>query len=527
MKPGNKLGSALCAVVLLVTASPSVGEATQGGGTPNLVHRANVPYKGGSDIEFLSRTETVTRQVVSYKVVRTRRVSCRAKRVRCRRGQRFKTIRTRPRRVAVRTTVQEQVNRSYAFTGSLSGYSGGTPVGLRVMDITDPAAPRVASFLTCQSNQLDVQVTQRDGRSYVLLGLDYGASNAFKDKPSDCHAELGLPRSFTGVLVVDVTDASAPRPVGSVSLPYGAHNSTLHPAGRYLYASDSELEGPFSRSDERPYATSRIQIVDLANLNAPAMVNEVDIPGWGSAHDITFNASGSRAYSAALTQTQIFDTTDPAQPKLLTTIADPEINIHHQADPYTLNGREYLVITDELAGAAGNAYCPGGGLHIYDITDELVPVKTSRFFAPSMTTLFDEQRWFICTSHVLRIYPEHNILTIAWYSAGIWVIDISDPSAFKAVGFADPTGIDQRQTNAWSAKLFNGHIFTNDMGRGMDVFRYDGPASERTVADALSDYAEGPQARRSAPTVDFLPRAEDGRPLFCFEAAKGRPLLGV
>ncbi len=47
----------------------------------------------------------------------------------------------------------------------------------------------------------------------------------------------------------------------------------------------------------------------------------------------------------------------------------------HQSDPLTLtrpNGtkRKVLIITDERAGAAGSAECPGGGLHVYDITRE-------------------------------------------------------------------------------------------------------------------------------------------------------------
>ena len=32
-------------------------------------------------------------------------------------------------------------------------------------------------------------------------------------------------------------------------------------------------------------------------------------------HDITFNADGTRAYSAALSQTLVLDTTDPANPE--------------------------------------------------------------------------------------------------------------------------------------------------------------------------------------------------------------------
>ena len=42
-------------------------------------------------------------------------------------------------------------------------------------------------------------------------------------------------------------------------------------------------------------------------------------PGLGTeSHDITFNEDGSRAYSAALSQGVIIDTTDPGAPAIVT-----------------------------------------------------------------------------------------------------------------------------------------------------------------------------------------------------------------
>jgi hypothetical protein len=101
---------------------------------------------------------------------------------------------------------------------------------------------------------------------------------------------------------------------------------------------------------------------------------------------------------------------------------DPSINIAHQSDPVTvddpiLGERTFLVITDELAGAAGNAACPGGGLHVYDITGSLEtnPVKVGVWNMPEVRPAVDN---LSCTAHVLRLYPEQGLMTIAWYDAG-------------------------------------------------------------------------------------------------------------
>lgn len=461
-------------------------------------------------MEFQTRREQVSRTVVSYKTVRRKTVSCKSRGVRCRKGQRYKTVRIKPRRVAVKTLVTETVTRHYMYAGSSAGFSSGSPTGLRIVDITDPANAQVKSFYVCHTNQNDIQVLERGSRTYVLMGLD--APSNSQSVESKCFSDAGIDKSGTGLLVVDVTDVAAPRAVGFLPLLFGVHNSTIHPGGRYVYVSDSELLRNGFREPDKPYSPSKIQIVDVVDPNRPVFIRDVELPPGMSSHDITFNGDGTRAYAAALSQTVILDSSNPSTPRVLRVIEDPTINIHHQADPYQIDGKTYLVITDELAGAAGNGGCPGGGLHIYDITNEMLPIKIGVFVIPDVSMFVQDGR-IRCTSHVLRIYPDQKILTIAWYAAGIWVIDISNPFEFKAVGMANPTNIDGRRTDAWSAKLYNGHLFTNDLGRGIDIFAYFGPASPievtRTIESMQLQAAE-------ASTVSFA-KTDPAGSLFCFE----------
>jgi hypothetical protein len=210
-------------------------------------------------------------------------------------------------------------------------------------------------------------------------------------------------------------------------------------------------------------------------------------------HDITFNAHGTRAYSAALSQSLVLDTTDPANPKAVSQILDPTINVAHQADPVTLTradgtDREVLVVTDERAGAAASAECPGGGLHLYDITGELekAPEKIGTWFIPAATV----QDGATCTSHVLRIYPDQEMLTIAWYAQGVRVLDMSGLADFEgsatSVGIGDGVGLREvgsyvlEDSDTWSFKTnriaadgsFYG--YGNDLVRGFDVYRFSG-----------------------------------------------------
>lgn len=433
--------------------SPSSSAPPRLFATPNLTYVAGVPYSGGSDLEFQDRTGPG--------------------------GM-----------------------RSYLYAGSLADY--GVDAGLRIIDITDPTSPVLESFLSCSTNQNDIQVFENSGRTFVVLGLDYDGS---PEASPNCFSHLGISRASLGIVVIDATDVKSPRAVGWLPIPTGAHNVTMHPSGRYLYVSDAEIVGEYE-----DLAIAQIQVVDMIEPRSPVLVGTLTLPPGGSSHDITFSSDGTRAYSAALTQTLILNTSVPSDPSIISIIEDPSINIHHQADPFSSGGRSYMVITDELAGAAGNGSCPGGGLHVYDITNEALPVKVSFFVIPDVSAYGLDTR-FRCTAHVLRIYPADQILTIAWYEAGSWVIDISDPYNFRAVRRAVHrwAGVEE----AWAAKLWNGHLFVNDIAAGIQVFRYD--PEEEGVPHAIQSPSP-PQALR------FEPASKDNaRKLFCFELAKGDP----
>jgi hypothetical protein len=98
---------------------------------------------------------------------------------------------------------------------------------------------------------------------------------------------------------------------------------------------------------------------------------------------------------------------------------------------------------------------------------------------------------------VLRFYPEQKLMTIGWYKAGVRVVDISG-LAGASVGVTPGTGnvpVGMKEvgfhyfpnSESWTAKIkeFDGdgsaYVFSNDITRGLDVYRYD--ATEEASAD--------------------------------------------
>lgn len=415
--------------------------------------------------------------------------------------------------------------REYAFAGTLRQ-------GLQIADITDPENPVLAGHYACPVYQGDVQVFQQGARVLAAYTADSALSSGsapWADSQCVLEAqELGfdVKGSDLGTFLVDITNPLQPTTVSFLKEQAGSHNMTVHPSGDYLYNSNSDL---LTSGRTQPFVT----IFDISQPDAPTEVQKFTIPfvptTLGSeAHDITFSEDGSRAYFAAVSQTLIVDTRDPAAPQLIEQIVDPAIQIVHQSDPVTLTdkfGRErtMLIITDERAGAAAAAECPGGGLHVYDITDEANPRKMGTWFIGDIEPVTPSTALPVCTSHVLRIHEDQELLTIAWYTKGVRVLDISGLADFQGnpalVAYGDGIGMTEvgsyafADSDTWSFKTnkiaedgsFYG--YGNDMSRGMDVYRFDGldrtvPALEPTE---LAPGAKATRGKGKGPRAEALP----------------------
>jgi hypothetical protein len=406
--------------------------------------------------------------------------------------------------------------RDYALAGTLRG-------GLQIIDITRPRSPRRVAVYDCRISQGDIQVWKTDTR--VVASYTADGTVGEEGVASQCGRDLGLEAEQAGTVLVDLTRPARPQSISFLRVPLGSHNMTLHPSGRYLFNSNSDLITSTEPS---------VRIFDVRNPRDPKRVRDLRLPfvptSLGSeSHDITFDRSGDRMYVAALSQTLIYDTSNPERPQRLSQIIDPAINVVHQSDPFRVKRpdgtwRRLLVITDERAGAAGSAECPGGGLHVYDVTKakERDPEKIGAWFIPATTV----QAGTTCTSHVLRIYPRQQMMTIAWYAQGVRVLDISGLATYEGspADVAMGNGIGMREignyvfpdSDTWSFKTNrinrDGSFFGygNDLVRGFDVYRFTGFAGDKRVPalrprEMAPRTREGSDARMLAPLAVLLP----------------------
>ncbi len=385
--------------------------------------------------------------------------------------------------------------RQYALGGSYMN-------GMQIVDITNPRESRIVSVYDCGVTQGDVQVfrqASKPGRVFVSY-----ASDTTGDGTSTCYQEaaaLGFDvkkpngSGKNGSFIAEITDPLRPKTVSFVEVAQGTHNGTIHPSGNYLYNSNSDL------IHQSPMPA--IEVFDITNFAAPVKVTELALPtfpGLGTeSHDITFKSDGTRAYSAALSQGVVIDTTNPAAPSIVSTWNDPAINVWHQADPFTTtdadgNERSFVLVEDEFAGAAGGPVCPSGGFHVYEVTGELEkdPVKVGYWNIDDVS--FSGEATGTCTAHVFRIHEREQVMTVAFYNGGVRVVDLSGLAGIS-LGSTQVTGEGMKEigyyrmpdADTWSAKTpqinrktGDFYLFGNDMKRGLDIYHFDGQGTKST-----------------------------------------------
>ena len=337
----------------------------------------------------------------------------------------------------------------YTFATSRSTLAEGG--GVHVIDVTNPAKAEVVTTIPCVVSQGDLQISH--DQKTLMLAHDSGGG------PEAC---TGMGK--VGFLTIDITNPIKPEVIGHATGDAG-HNITAHPKKPYVYVSKS-LAGP---------SDPRIQIWSIKNPAKPEVVGTVpSIPT--NPHDISFSKDGKFAVTAAISHFDIFDTTDPENPRLIWTGQCPGCTITHDAK-FTPDGNTIL-IGDE--GGGGGAYpCPGGAWYFYDFSSHVAPVLTGVYEPAEFVIARNHAGPGGCTSHVFDISEDGTKVAISWYTVGTRYLDISSAVGVTVGPNRTPTGITEcgwyiaDDANSWSSKFGPGDrwIFSNDIRRGFDIYK--------------------------------------------------------
>lgn len=402
-----------------------------------------------------------------------------------------------------------------SFEGDLvvagsANWDGPADSGIRLFRRQDDGTLSPLSFLPCPAWHADVDFlpdTPDDAEHpsarprYVALSHDDGAAN--ECEPGDGQA---------GISIIDVRNPRRPEPISFVDTIHGSHNLTTVGDTGLVYVSSYALDDPLAEAGvsivdvganpEDPPVTflefPRAQSAAERDETRYTMRNDTDkVPESPGCHDIGLDLDQDLAFCAGITETHIWDISDPRDPVIIEIIHNPLINVDHAAQ-VNADG-DVLVVNDEWAGAAGGptgcltARPPTGALWFYDISDPTDAEPRGYWSPPEPDPVGD----FTCTSHFFGTFETDaggDRLVASWYDHGIWVVDFDTPELATGVAAFQPEG-----ETFWSAYPYKGTLYANSFAPVTLTGSDDDPGAGGLWALELDGYSHddpAPPSRR-------------------------------
>jgi hypothetical protein len=398
-----------------------------------------------------------------------------------------------------------QTNSDLAFKDKL--VFQGTYGGFQVWDVTNVNQPSLTLAFVCPGGQGDVSVYGN------LLFMSVEATSGRLDCGPQGVRDTVSAERFRGVRIFDISNIKNPKQVASVQACRGSHTHTLvtdprdkshvyvYISGTSVVRSPNELGGCSRAAPEEDPNTSlfRIDIIEVP-LAAPQNARIVNSPrifadtagniaglwrggahGEGTqrtsttnqCHDITAYSEIGLAAGACSGNGILLDISDPANPKRIDEVIDPNFAYWHSAT-FSNDGRK-VIFTDEWGGGS-QPRCLAtdrpewGADAIFTLNRNRQLELEGYYKLPAAQTRFEN-----CVAHngSLIPVPGRDIFVQAWYQGGISVVDFTDPDSPYEIAFFDRGPVNDTTLQSggyWSAYWYNGHIYGSEMARGLDIF---------------------------------------------------------
>ena len=409
-----------------------------------------------------------------------------------------------------------------AFSNSDLAFQGnnlflGNFYGVNIFDISDPDKAKLVTSLVCPGGQGDVSVHKNLLFMSVEMPngrLDCGPQGFPAAAPGEGE-QSGTPAAqkdrFRGVRIFDISDVRNPKQVAAVQTCRGSHTHTLVTDPKdsknvYIYVSGTsfvrqseELAGCSDGPPNKDPNTARFRIdVIKVPLAAPQEAKIVSTPrifgdpktgaiselksapthGTGrpsetdQCHDITAYPELGLAAGACAGNGILLDIKDPSNPKRIDAVNDPNYAYWHSAS-FSNDGKK-VVFTDEWGGGMSprcreNDPNKWGANALFRLADN----KLSFANYYKMPAAQSESENCVAHNGSLVPVPGRDIKVQAWYQGGISVMDFTDPDHPVEIAYFDRGPIDPKTLvmgGSWSAYWYNGHIYSSEIARGLDIF---------------------------------------------------------
>ena len=419
-------------------------------------------------------------------------------------------------------------NGSWAYVGHSNNYWGDedghlNPIigkvelnGTSIIDISDPANPNLVWHIpnVTSANSRHVGAVydyQHDGsgKDYLVRSSDDGENMKFQvfditSRDSD-PSQIKLVSEISGT------------PKNSCGI--GCGGPFMYRAHKGYWSEDSGYY--YTSAGEAGFRSALIQVWDLKDPANPKFVSRMWLPGQKNgefgyegqyAHHPIVDEENNRVYAGfrqGSGHAAAWDISNIVNPQLVWAVdTSPPGRGPHTVSPIVYNQvpnfkgdalpRTYALVSDEASGGPDMAPCRSGvrtKVYMFDLTDETHPFPVDTWQVP--TGNFCEkggrfgphQHAETRNGRINRF--EDKLAWVAYFNAGVRVIDISDPYNIHQVGYYIPEENDAShpmregqntaiQINDVTVDHRGLGYATDRVGTGLFILEYTGPAAGAT-----------------------------------------------
>lgn len=415
---------------------------------------------------------------------------------------------------------------SMAFSSDTPHMYLSTLKAIQIYDISDPKQPQLVGVepLPHYQNEAMSLGERKNGDKFLIVASNLVAVS---------RADMATTNRY--IIVVDVTDPSAPRAVAGMPTESRTHTvSCTTPSCEWAYT-DGRSEG-------------KISIIDLRDWKAPAMAGT-----YGSVvpqgHDQDVDDAGIMWHVGGQGAVAL-DVRKPTRPVPVAStnfqgVGNPNRNdenawnnfiMHNSARPNAKrfktdsapslkNGNVFLVTEEDTgAGECGSKYGNFSTWHIPYI-DAKRYERDNPGMDPGNGSIVPLDSWYPedagvyggnCSAHYFD-YHEGGFVAQGWYELGARILDVRDPADIKQVGYLIAPGatetwaaywVPQRNARGKSTGRSSNIVYTADAVRGVDILEFDLPrtSAARThsvAAPARPAASPSDRGATSAPSPEW------------------------
>ena len=447
------------------------------------------------------------------------------------------------------------VQGRYAYVGSRTDGTH-TNSGVLVVDVAEPAKPKVVHEIG-MPNEANVGESSRELRilpdQQLLLVLNHGCSELIHRCANT--ANTGTTPVRSNIRFYDIAGANAKQPkLVSTYLP--SRSAAQQPHEFFLWSDPARPSRVLLYETTPTNANGGRENLIVTDLSRARENLFPELAKWTTTivnaerdnrlHSLTVSNDGRKGYFAFLGGGFLvadFSDFADAKEKPEVRLVTPVQNRVFWTDPGAhsaakLPGREHVLVTDEVYGKLGGVLaehgCPWGWVRFIDITRPEAPRIESEYRLPSndpdICDTVGDDRDNLSSFSAHNPTLTQNLALITWHSAGLQVVDTTDPAKPTPAAEFIPEPLREVQTEdpalssgrdkvvMWSFPIVkDGLVYVVDLRNGLYILRYRGPHEEEisgaNFLDGNSNSGDvqklepvgGPAAGAPAPAASATP----------------------